>query len=55
MIEQIHRLRKPGVFIASAIPAVLCTLFPPSRISLLAAMALSLAVGAMLPKAGDVK
>jgi 4-azaleucine resistance transporter AzlC len=51
MIEQIHRLRKPGVFIASAIPAVLCTLFLPSRISLLAATALSLAVGAMLPKA----
>jgi predicted branched-subunit amino acid permease len=60
MLEQIRRLRKPGVFIASAVTAVLCTLFLPSRISLLAAMALSLAIGAMLPpkrptEAGEAK
>jgi 4-azaleucine resistance transporter AzlC len=48
MIEQIRRLRKPGIFIASAIPAVLCVLFLPSRVSLLAAMALSIAASSFL-------
>ena len=51
MIEQIRRVRRPGIFIASAITAVLCTLFLPSRFSLLAAMALALAVASFLPKA----
>jgi len=42
MIEQILRVRKPGIFIISASLAVLCALLLPSRVSLLAAMALSL-------------
>ena len=50
MIEQMRRVRRPGIFIASAAPAVLCTLLLPSRVSLLAAMALALAIGAFLPK-----
>jgi 4-azaleucine resistance transporter AzlC len=44
MIEQILRLRRPGIFIVSAIPAALAVFFLPSRISLLAAMALALSV-----------
>jgi len=43
MIEQILRVRKPGIFIASAVLAILCALLLFSRVSLLAAMALSLA------------
>ena len=43
MIEQIIRVRKAGIFIISASLAVLCALLLPSRVSLLAAMALSLA------------
>ena len=50
LIEQILRIRKPGIFIVSAVPAVACTLFLPSRISLLAAMALALAFSSFLPK-----
>jgi len=42
MIEQILRVRKPGIFIASASMAILCALLLPSRVSLLAAIALSL-------------
>jgi len=42
MIEQIIRVRKAGIFIISASLAVLCALLLPSRVSLLAAMALSL-------------
>jgi 4-azaleucine resistance transporter AzlC len=43
MIEQIIRVRKAGIFIVSASLAVLCALLLPSRVSLLAAMAFSLA------------
>jgi 4-azaleucine resistance transporter AzlC len=50
MIEQIDRIRKPGLFIASAIPAILCVLFLPSRLSLLAALALSLAFSSIFSK-----
>ena len=50
MIEQIFRVRNPGIFISSAAFAVLCVFLLPDRISLLAAMALSLAVSAFLPK-----
>ena len=50
MIEQILRLRSPWIFIVSAIPAVLCTLFFPMRISLLGAMALALAFSSFLPR-----
>lgn len=50
MIEQILRVRKPGIFIVSAIPAVLAVFFLPSRISLLAAMALALALSSPLEK-----
>jgi 4-azaleucine resistance transporter AzlC len=44
MIEKIIAVRKPGIFIVSAIPAALGALFLPARASLLAAIAVSLAV-----------
>jgi 4-azaleucine resistance transporter AzlC len=50
MIEQILRVRKPEIFIVSAIPAVLAVFFLPLRISLLAAMALALALSSLLAK-----
>ncbi|MCL1836688.1 MAG: AzlC family ABC transporter permease [Treponema sp.] len=50
MIEQMGRHRRPGIFIVAAALAVLCVLLLPSRLSLLAAMALSLAIGSCLPK-----
>ena len=50
MIEQVYRVRKPGIFVVSAVAAVLCVAVLPLRLSLLAAMALSLAIGAFLPK-----
>jgi len=50
MIEQMLRLRKAGIFIVSAAFAVLCALFLPTRISLLAALAIALAIGSFLPK-----
>ena len=53
MIEQINRLRRPGIFIISAVLAILCVLLLPARASLLAAMALSLAIGSFLPQRGD--
>ena len=51
MTEQIIRVRKPGIFIVSGVPAVLCVLFLPPRVSLLAAMAIALAFSTFLPKA----
>ena len=42
MIEQIQRVKKPGIFIISAVSALLGVFFLPSRISLLAALALAL-------------
>ena len=50
MIEQMYRIRKPGIFIISAILAVLCVILLPAQVSLLAAMALALAFSAILPK-----
>jgi 4-azaleucine resistance transporter AzlC len=50
MIEQIYRVRRPGIFIASAILAVLCVMIIPSRVSLLGAMAFSLAISSVLSK-----
>jgi 4-azaleucine resistance transporter AzlC len=64
MVEQILRVRNPaprsdrtevplcwpGIFIVSAVPAVLCTVFLPSRFSLLAAMALALGFSSLLSK-----
>ncbi|MCL2269991.1 MAG: AzlC family ABC transporter permease [Treponema sp.] len=57
MIEQIHRLRRPGIFIVSAIPAILCVFFLPTRLSLLAAIVLSLAFSSILSKTNvpDIK
>jgi len=52
MIEQILRLRKPAIFIASAAAAILCSLLLPERVSLLAALALALAAAAFLPQKG---
>ena len=48
MLEQIFRIRKPAIFIISAIPALLGVIFLPSRLSLLAAIAIALAVSSML-------
>jgi len=48
MIEQIIRVKKAGIFIVSALMAILCALLLPPRVSLLAAMALSLAAGAVI-------
>jgi 4-azaleucine resistance transporter AzlC len=53
MIEQILKLRKPGIFIVSAIPAVLGIILLPSSMSLLAALALALVLSSLLgEKAG---
>ena len=51
MIEQMRRVKKPGIFIVSAVAAILGVQFLPARFSLLAAMALALAVGSLLPSA----
>ena len=42
MIDRILAVRKPGVFIISAIPAVLAAYFLPVRISILSALVISL-------------
>jgi 4-azaleucine resistance transporter AzlC len=44
MIEQILRIRRPAPFIISALAAALAAFLLPSRFSLLAALAVSLAV-----------
>jgi 4-azaleucine resistance transporter AzlC len=48
LIEQIIQVRKPELFIVSAAAAVLTVIFLPSRMSLLAALALSLALSSLL-------
>jgi len=53
MIEQIQRIRAPGIFIASAIPAVLCVVFLPARLSLLAAIILALGFSSLLKAAHE--
>ena len=50
MIEQMRRLRTAGIFIVSAILAILCVVFLPTRIALLGALAIALAVGSFLPR-----
>jgi 4-azaleucine resistance transporter AzlC len=52
LIEQIRRVRKPGIFIVSAIAAVLAVFFLPARTSLLAAMGLALTASAFIEKTG---
>jgi len=48
MLEQIIKIRKPGIFFVSAISAILCVVFLPSRFSLLAAIAFALAINSIL-------
>jgi len=48
MLEQIIKIRKPGIFIVSGISAILCAVFLPSRFSLLAAIAFALAINSLL-------
>jgi 4-azaleucine resistance transporter AzlC len=50
MIEQIYRVRRPEIFIVSAILGVLCVMLLPSRVSLLGAMAFSLAISSILTR-----
>ncbi|MDR0316004.1 MAG: AzlC family ABC transporter permease [Treponema sp.] len=50
MIEQIYKVRKPGIFIISAVLAVLGVVLLPSRMSLLAAMAFALALSSFMGK-----
>jgi 4-azaleucine resistance transporter AzlC len=44
MIEQMFRVKEPGVFIVSALAAALTAVFLPARFSLLSALALALAL-----------
>ncbi|MDR1278511.1 MAG: AzlC family ABC transporter permease [Treponema sp.] len=44
MIEQMLRVRRPGVFVVSALAAALAVVFLPARLSLLSALALALAL-----------
>jgi 4-azaleucine resistance transporter AzlC len=55
MIEQILRVRKPGIFVVSAAAAILAVLVLPERVSLLSAMALSLALAALIAKPGKAE
>jgi 4-azaleucine resistance transporter AzlC len=50
MIEQMLRVRRPGVFIISALAAVLAVILLPARLSLLSAMALALALTSLAEK-----
>ena len=50
MLEQIIKIRKPGIFIISAVSAILCVVFLSSRFSLLAAIAFALAINSILGK-----
>ncbi|MDR0877388.1 MAG: AzlC family ABC transporter permease [Treponema sp.] len=50
MIEQILRVKKPGIFIISAAAAILAVLVLPGRFSLLAAMALALVLAPLTEK-----
>ena len=49
MLEQIKRVKKPGVFIMSASAALLAVFIFPAKVSLLAAMALALVFALFLP------
>lgn len=50
MIEQMLRVRRPGVFIVSALAAALAAVFLPARLSLLSALALALALTPLVEK-----
>jgi len=50
MMEQIKRAKKPGVFIVSAIAALLGVYFLPGTFSLLAALALTLVLSAIVER-----
>jgi predicted branched-subunit amino acid permease len=50
MIEQMRRVRRPGLFVVPALCAVLGVFFLPARISLLGALALSLPAAQFLEK-----
>jgi 4-azaleucine resistance transporter AzlC len=52
MIEQILRVKKPGVFIISAAMALLAVFLLPERISILSAMALSLVLAVLTERKG---
>jgi 4-azaleucine resistance transporter AzlC len=52
LIEQIRRVRTGGVFIISAVSALLAVFLLPSRVSLLAAMGIALAASSLLQKTG---
>jgi 4-azaleucine resistance transporter AzlC len=52
MIEQIKRIKKPGVFIVSAIAALLGVFLIPGRVSLLAALALALLLSFFVERRG---
>jgi 4-azaleucine resistance transporter AzlC len=48
MVEQILRARRPGVFVVSALVAILAVALLPARLSLVSAMAVSLALAQLL-------
>ena len=48
MIEQIQRVKKPGLFIVSGVSALLALFLLPARISLLAAFAIALAAAPLV-------
>jgi len=50
MMEQIKRIKRPGVFIVSAAAALLGVSFLPGTISLLAALALALVLSAIVER-----
>jgi 4-azaleucine resistance transporter AzlC len=50
LIEQVLRIRRPGIFVVSAISAVLGVILLPARISLLVALAAALAFSSLIGK-----
>ncbi|MDR2618722.1 MAG: AzlC family ABC transporter permease [Treponema sp.] len=50
MIEQILRVKKPGIFIVSAVAALLGVFLLPERVSLLSSMALSLVLAVLMER-----
>ena len=50
LVEQILRVRKPGIFVVSSIAAVLGVFLLPSRMSMLAAMVMALALSSFFIK-----
>lgn len=54
MIEQIKRVKKPGVFVASTIAALLGVFLIPGRVSLLAALTMALLFSVLVEQWGHV-